>query len=93
MRNKAAPNARLQRTRRLTGSLFELGGNGREYVVQRRTDRLRRGDDYDRDARGDKAVLDRGGARLVLQECENPQHVVTPCRRTLQHIRPRAINK
>ena len=60
--NKAAPTGGFVKLDVLTGSLFELGGNGGEYAVQRGTDRLHGGDDHDRDARGDKAVFDRGGA-------------------------------
>jgi len=37
------------------------------------------GDDHDRNASGDQAILDRGGTRLVLEKCKYFRHPSTPC--------------
>jgi len=51
--------------------LFESGLNAGEGCVQVRADALHDRDDRDRDAGGDKAVLDGGRSRLVLHKAQN----------------------
>ena len=48
--------------------LFQLGRDARELGVQRGAEAVDDRDDRDRDAGGDKAVFDGGGARIVPQE-------------------------
>jgi hypothetical protein len=48
--------------------LFDRGGNVAERGVQVRPERLHGGDDRNRDARGDEAIFDGRGARLVLHK-------------------------
>ena len=49
-------------------SLVELGRNRRKFGVQLSAKAIHNRDDRDRDARSDKAVLNRCGTRLVLEK-------------------------
>jgi hypothetical protein len=76
------------RSRRVTGGLnqfslrselatatLKLVPDGGERGIELGADRLDGGDDHDRNAGGDQAVLDRSGTRLVLQKCKRFGHV------------------
>jgi hypothetical protein len=49
-------------------SLFELGRDARELIVELAAEAIDHGDDRNRNARGNQAIFDRGSPRIVLQE-------------------------
>src|SRR4051812_9849041 len=62
-----------------TEGLFQSGRNAREGGVEVRADPLNDHNDRDRDAGGDKAILDGGGSLFVCKKSlQRPAHVVCP---------------
>ena len=68
---------RTTRSNLLAGGA-ELGRDVVERILQLAADRIDRPDDHDRNAGGDQAVFDSGGAAIVTQESLTHGHVVLP---------------
>jgi len=60
-------------------SLFKLRRDAVELRVQGRADRVHGRNDHDRNASSDETILNRGGARLVLQEATTLDMRHSPC--------------
>jgi hypothetical protein len=58
--------------------VFKLVRNAAEAGVELRADRVHDGDDGDRDAGGNQAIFDGGGAGLILEECGKLFHGKAP---------------